>query len=162
MDCLRNIALSTVVYAVARHLGYPLLKPSQLRAIMAFCLGNDVFMPLPTGFGKTLIYTILPVLFDLLKSVKSSIVVVVSPLAALMAEQKRKFIPMGINAEFLGELQLDGAAVQHVTQGFHSLVLVSPENLLYNSVLQDMLLTKVYQDNLVAFVVDEAHCIKTW
>jgi superfamily II DNA helicase RecQ len=83
----------------------------------------------------SLIYTILPALFNLMRLVKSSIVVVVSPIATLMAEQKRKIIPMGINAEFLRVLQIGRSAIQHVTQGLHSLVLVNPKNLLYNSIL---------------------------
>ena len=90
-------------------------------------------MSLPMGFGKMLIYALLPALFNLLRAVDSSIVMVVSPLVALMAGQKCKLVSMGINAEFLGELQVDATAIQRVTQGLHSLVLVSPENLLYNT-----------------------------
>lgn len=69
---------------------------------------------------------------------------------------------MGINAEFLRVLQIGRSAIQHVTQGLHSLVLVNPKNLLYNSILWDMPLTKVYQDNLVVYVVDEPQCIEIW
>lgn len=78
-----------------------------------------------------------------------------------MAEQRKKFIPMGVNVEFLGELQLDQQVISHVLQGKHKLVLVSPENLCHNKELRDILLSRTYQDNLEAFVVDEAHCIKT-
>ena len=40
------------------------LKPKQMEAIVNFCLGNDVFVSLPTGYGKSIIYAILPSVFD--------------------------------------------------------------------------------------------------
>ena len=45
-------------------LGYTELKREQVLAIRKFVEGNDVFVNLPTGFGKTLCYTCLPVLFN--------------------------------------------------------------------------------------------------
>ena len=51
-----------------------------------------------------------------------------------MAEQKR-FVPMRINVEFLGELQTDLTAIERVKNSQHSLVLVCPENLCYNAVV---------------------------
>ena len=43
------------------------LKPKLLEAILAFCEGQDVFVSLPTGFGKSVIYAILPLIFDYIK-----------------------------------------------------------------------------------------------
>ena len=40
------------------------LKEKQFEAIHKFCSGNDVFVSLPTGFGKSIIYAILPLVFD--------------------------------------------------------------------------------------------------
>ena len=71
------------------------------------------------------------------------IILVVSPLAALMAEQKR-FVPMRINTEFFGDLQTDLTTVERVRSGQHSLVIISPENLCYNHVLREMLLLLCY------------------
>ena len=42
------------------------------------------------------------------------------------------------------------------------LLLISPESLICNDKYRQMLLSPVYKKNLVAFVVDEAHCVKTW
>lgn len=42
------------------------------------------------------------------------------------------------------------------------LVFISPEALVGNRRWRDMLRSKAYQDNLVAFVIDEAHCVKKW
>ena len=73
--------------ATAAHsLGY-VLKPEQRRFIFQFASGSDVFVSLPTGYGKSLCYTLLSSVFDLLRGVKEkSIVLVVSPLLALMKD----------------------------------------------------------------------------
>jgi len=44
-------------------LGFQQLKPKQLEAIEAFVIGDkDVFVALPTGYGKSVIYGVLPTL----------------------------------------------------------------------------------------------------
>lgn len=45
------------------------LKEKQLEAILEFLSGKDVFVSLPTGYGKSLIYEILPLVFDILKGI---------------------------------------------------------------------------------------------
>lgn len=40
------------------------LKDKQKEAILSFVEGNDTFVSLPTGYGKSVIYGILPMLFD--------------------------------------------------------------------------------------------------
>ena len=40
------------------------LKPKQLEAVQSFLSGNDTFVSLPTGYGKSVIYALLPVVFD--------------------------------------------------------------------------------------------------
>ena len=52
---------------VLRDTGFTQLKPKQREAIEAFVSGKDVFVSLPTGYGKSVIYGILPSLFDKLK-----------------------------------------------------------------------------------------------
>ena len=52
----------TVIGEVARRHGYECLKEEQLSAIKKFVSGQDVFESLPTGFGKSLIYGLLPAL----------------------------------------------------------------------------------------------------
>ena len=48
----------------ARQLEYDTLKSLQLKVIMSFFAGKDVFAILPTGYGKNLYYALLPLLFD--------------------------------------------------------------------------------------------------
>ena len=46
--------------------------------------------------------------------------------------------------------------------GLHQLVFLTPENLFHGVGIREMLLTESFQSKVVAFVVDEAHCIKKW
>ena len=46
--------------------------------------------------------------------------------------------------------------------GEFSLIFISPESLLTDVKWRDMLLSPIYQDNFIAFVVDEAHCVIKW
>ncbi len=47
-------------------------------------------------------------------------------------------------------------------KGEYQLVYISPENLINNPRYRKMLLRQVYKENLVALVIDEAHCVQTW
>ena len=42
------------------------LKPKQLEAIRTLMSGRDTFVALPTGYGKSIIFAILPMLLDVL------------------------------------------------------------------------------------------------
>ena len=65
------------------------LNVHQKRAIQAIVVDKkDVFVNLPTGFGKSLIYQALPFVFDHVKKSAGHIVVVVSPLGNLRTTTK--------------------------------------------------------------------------
>ena len=74
----------------ARALGGFTLKAEQMKVVTSVLQGRDVFAVLPTGYGKTLCYAVLPGAFDYLQG--SSIVVVVSPLTAIMKHQVSKAV----------------------------------------------------------------------
>jgi len=59
-----EMKFASAVEEASREIGIDCLKPKQLEAIEAFVSGRDVFVPLPTGYGKSVIYAILPLLFD--------------------------------------------------------------------------------------------------
>ena len=73
---LEKIACSTVV-----------LKAEQATCIKCIYEGKDVFLWLPTGFGKSLCYEVLPFVFDDKLGKDNSVVIVVSPLISLMVDQ---------------------------------------------------------------------------
>ena len=86
----------------AASLGYPALKPEQEEAIIQFLMGRDVFVALPTGYGKSLCYCCLPRVFDRVRSVEEqSIVVVVSPLTALINDQVAVCHSKGLTAGYV-------------------------------------------------------------
>ena len=58
--------MSTVLLA-ARKLGYGEVKSEQSRVIREIVAGNDVFVALPTGYGKSLCYALLPLVFDFVR-----------------------------------------------------------------------------------------------
>ena len=88
--------------------------------------------------------------------------VCISPLTAIMVEQKAKFVAAGIISEFVGEAQKDPSAWKKVIGGQVQLIYISPENIICNSRYREMLRSPIYKENLVGIAVDEAHCIKTW
>ncbi len=50
-----------------KKIGVAELKEKQKEAILTFLQGHDMFVVLTMGYGKSLIYTILPLVFDKLK-----------------------------------------------------------------------------------------------
>ena len=84
---LAKLGIVALTEGLVTSMGYSSLKYKQLDALDAFLKGHDVFVSLPTGYGKSLIFAMLPSLFDLVKGrAESRIATVVSPLAALMLE----------------------------------------------------------------------------
>lgn len=79
-----------VASSVAVKLGYQILKERQMDVILHILRGRDVFAILPTGYGKSLCYACLPWIFDEMnRSSRPSIVIVTSPLTAIMIDQVR-------------------------------------------------------------------------
>ena len=60
MDLLSAIAKTSQCMGIER------LKPKQMEAIESFVSGKDTFVALPTGYGKSIIFAMLPLLFDFL------------------------------------------------------------------------------------------------
>jgi superfamily II DNA helicase RecQ len=62
------------------------LREQQVQALVHLTNNKNVFAVLPTGFGKSLIYLLFPMLFDNIHSTKSA-AVIISPLLAIMINQ---------------------------------------------------------------------------
>ena len=67
------------------------LRVKQYKVLEAVLSGRDVIAILPTGYGKSVIFHLLPYLFDYIsklnESPQNSIILVVTPLNALVDDQ---------------------------------------------------------------------------
>lgn len=137
------------------------LKPEQEQALLSFVGGHDVVALLPTGFGKSLIFQLAPLVVKELAKANASdakpIVVVVSPLVALMEDQVKEAEKLGVRA-----VQLAVHDDRDILDGRLSLVFGSPESWLLNNKWRGMLASTIYQDNLIGIVVDEVHVTYKW
>ncbi len=153
-----------IIRKAAHSLGYSSLKKEQEEAIAAFISGNDVFVSLPTGYGKSLCFALLPVVFDILRRVQKHecIVMVVSLLSTLMKDQVGAFTSVEMTAVFVNDESASREQKRKITHGECQLVFISPEALFKTVEWRGMLSNDVYRKNLVGFIVDEAHCVKKW
>ena len=55
------------IHEVSSDLGL-VFKEKQREAIKGFCLGNDIFVSLPIGYGKSIIFATIPLIFDKIRS----------------------------------------------------------------------------------------------
>ena len=139
------------------------LFAEQEEAIQKFFSGNNVFVSLPTGFGKSLIFQCLPIVADVLNDRQrgSSILIVISPLKSLMADQVSYLLNLGIPAISVADTT-DADIIQQVNNGTYIIVFVSPECLLATSTWRGIFSSQSFKEKLIGVVVDEAHYITQW
>ena len=97
-------AIAAVAAKVAQSLGYDSLTNEQIEAVVHFVQGQDIFISLPTGAGKSLCYVILPLLFNTIQPGRHSIIIVVSPLKCLMQDQCTKYSEKGVKCICINEV----------------------------------------------------------
>lgn len=155
-------ALTLALRVATASLGYKELHPQQERVVRSFVGGNDVFVSLPTGSGKSLCYCLLPRVFDELKNAPgTSIVVVISPLVSLMKDQVSAMCKRNVSAVYVGDVNEEG--FRDICRGKKQLIYMSPESLLSDvGEWRDVIQSPVFQSNLVGIVIDEAHCVTKW
>ena len=99
---------SDEITSVAIKLGFQCVSCDQRAAIEAFMSGCDVFVSLSTGSGKSFCYWILPKLFDRRAGrTDGSVVIVVSPLHALMKDQIEALTRRDAIAVYAGDVSSD-------------------------------------------------------
>ncbi|VDI69574.1 ATP-dependent DNA helicase RecQ [Mytilus galloprovincialis] len=136
-------------------------KEKQMESIKYIMEGKDTFIVLPTGYGKSKIYSHLPEIHGLVRDTPGT-VLVISPLQSLMKDQVSKLNKIGISATLVGECQSDKNIADLIREGQYQLVFSSPEAALTPGFWRRCFTTGVFHDNLLAVVVDEAHCIIEW
>eukprot|EP00732_Lithocolla_globosa_P003284 Lithocolla_globosa_v1_NODE_2558_length_1955_cov_9.118421.p1 type:complete len:460 gc:universal NODE_2558_length_1955_cov_9.118421:136-1515(+) len=143
------------------------LKPQQEGILWALVWGMDVLGVLPTGFGKSLCFQMLPYVMDFLKYgnlddpfaiiPNSHTVLVVSPLLGLMEDQINQMSKLGIPC---GQWDADVGSVQQNIPGIVALMFASVEACLQSKDFKVILST--YRARIMCVCVDEAHCISEW
>ena len=150
------------------------LKEKQYEALKAVVLKNrDVLAVLPTGYGKSLIYQLLPLVFDFFTAngspVRKSTVIVISPLNALMRDQIVKLKEGGLNVcvlkgDRVASTDGDGddevsVPVETLVNTTHDLIFAHPEVLVDNKKVLKILKSPQFKEKVKAIVVDEAHLV---
>eukprot|EP00795_Rhopilema_esculentum_P003832 gene3833-15125_t len=79
--------------------GISSMHEEQLEALRHFFLGKHLYFSAPTGYGKSLIYQVIPFVNDYLMNQLTlpSCILVVTPLQSLMLDQVSKLRALGIN-----------------------------------------------------------------
>ena len=148
------------------------LKKEQVEAIALVSSGKDVFLWLPTGFGKSICYQSLPFIFDYKLGKTSappdqrSVVLVVSPLVSLMVDQVTCLQSAGVGAAILsGNKGVDKtllASESDVMSGKFCLLFSAPEAVVSSARWRELLLQEPLSRQIVAVTIDEAHCVYKW
>ncbi|RYZ78402.1 MAG: ATP-dependent DNA helicase RecQ, partial [Proteobacteria bacterium] len=136
-----------------KNFSLPSFRKGQFEIISAILAKKDVLAVLPTGGGKSLCYQFPAVYLE-------QLVIVVSPLIALMKDQVASLKRMGIPAGCLHSGQSDDdkrTIFAQIGQGGLFVLYLSPER------VQKEGFQKWIQHRPVAlFAVDEAHCVSQW
>jgi len=146
------------------------LKREQHEAIRAICFErNDALAVLPTGFGKSLIYQVLPGIFDYVGNGceperHDSVVLVVSPLSALMRDQLKKLEAFLNVCIVQSAVEDEGEQKVTIPKNVNkcSLVFAHPEVFVDDKNVAKMLKRKEFNKKVQAIVVDEAHLVQQW
>ena len=145
--------MSAALQILQTTFGFTHFREPQQAIIEAVVAGNDAFVLMPTGGGKSLCYQI-PAL------VRPGCGVVISPLIALMQDQVSALQQLGIRASFLNstlDAQSAAAVEDALLNGELDLLYLAPERL--NQTRTSALLENAA---LSLFAIDEAHCVSQW
>ncbi|HEX9078866.1 MAG TPA: DNA helicase RecQ, partial [Desulfuromonadaceae bacterium] len=133
--------------------GYSSFRPHQEEIITRVTGGENAFVLMPTGGGKSLCYQV-PALL------RSGVGVVVSPLISLMKDQVDALVANGVSAAFYNSTLAEGQARRVLAElhgGRLDLLYVAPERLMSEGFLE-----RLKGVEIALFAIDEAHCISQW
>jgi len=140
-----------------RYFGFNTFKGEQEEIIKHLLRGNDSFVLMPTGGGKSLCYQ-LPALLS------EGTAIIISPLIALMKNQVDAIRGFMVEKEGIAHFlnsSLNKGQIQEVKDdllsGKTKLLYVAPESL-----TKDENIALLKQIKISFYAVDEAHCISEW
>jgi ATP-dependent DNA helicase RecQ len=144
---------ATIQHTLKTVFGFHEFRSPQQAVIEQVIAGEDVFLVMPTGGGKSLCYQI-PALH------RTGLAIVVSPLISLMKDQVDALLANGVRAACFNS-SLSSAEARRVSRQMDSaeldLLYVAPERL-----MQPEFLERLATLPLALFAIDEAHCISQW
>lgn len=133
--------------------GFAQFRPGQEVIINSVIAGQDNFVLMPTGGGKSLCYQV-PAL------VREGVAIVISPLIALMQDQVQALKTNGVAADFYNS-SLTSAQARQILAKLHNdeldLLYIAPERLMTESFLE-----RLKEIKISLFAIDEAHCVSQW
>jgi ATP-dependent DNA helicase RecQ len=150
--------METTPEQLLERFGLEEFRPGQREAVAAALAGKDSLVVMPTGGGKSLCYQLPALATDSMAD--RPLVVVVSPLIALMSDQWRRLREAGVRSSMLASGMEDGhnaQALQEIEGGSTQLVLAAPERFASGAFRAALARRRVG-----LFVVDEAHCVAEW
>ena len=149
-------SVDLLTQSLKKHFGFETFKGNQKEIIQNVLNGNDTFVLMPTGGGKSLCYQ-LPALL------REGTAIIISPLIALMKNQvdaMRGFSETDGIAHFLNSSLTKSETIrvkEDILDGKTKLLYVAPESLTKESNIEFL-----KQIKISFYAVDEAHCISEW
>ncbi|MFI5171386.1 MAG: DNA helicase RecQ [Chitinophagales bacterium] len=151
-----EVSNMTIKEALQEYFGFDSFKGNQEQIIESLLAGNDTFVIMPTGGGKSLCYQLPAIMME-------GTAIIVSPLIALMKNQVdlmrsyssnndiAHFLNSSLNRQQIKKVKAD------ITAGKTKMLYVAPETLKKEENIE------FFKGIKVSFVgVDEAHCISEW
>lgn len=133
--------------------GYDSFRGNQEPIIENIMAGNNTFVIMPTGAGKSMCYQMPAIL-------QEGTAIVISPLIALMKNQVDQMNAVGISASFLNST-LSKTEINRIKkatlEGKVKLLYVAPESLTKEENVEFL-----KKANISFAAIDEAHCISEW
>ena len=135
--------------------GFNSFRTLQHESIEATRHNQDSIVLFPTGGGKSLCYQFPATYFN-------KVTVVVSPLISLMTDQQHGLTQLGIKSMTLNSANT--ASDFEIMEAFDevNLIYCTPEYLVCNTEIIDILQTMHSDGRLCMFAIDEAHCLSEW